>query len=444
MTTLPGLAATQHSPYREVGGEPQLDPGRQLPPALEAAVGASVDESKALSLAGRVATQASLPVYPLTTSLAVYKITALAPLMAERIALLKYPQDSDKALAAIKKDHNAFKLLDQRFRATAAIALASVQEADASQLAFADPSLLSNPNFMLEATKINYGALRYGSLYLRRNPVFILEAGKVDSRALQYASLGLKRNPDFRSSIAKLTGRQLEDPKIKPRAKPEFTHPDFTEIDMGSAAVRSGLLPLESVESSSLRAGSKRGREKPDSTLSTSNQIDMWSETGAQFPSGHPRLESLESSIPPAGIKRPRATGSTAMKDRLMATTATKSDPVGLPPRQDVGGIKRHGYLVPYSKEDAYLGRSEERALGKYSLAHVTVEPKYREAYMTVLSKLVDISDVDDYLEFNLKDYAAIMKRPIGLPTFLHVGSIKEMDGNLGVFARENIPVNTS
>jgi hypothetical protein len=424
MTTLPGLVATQHSPYTEVRGEKQLAPGTQVPPALQATIGAGADEGKALSLAGRVVPQLSLPLGPLPNSLADYKITGPEPLMLDAIIHLRYPEDSDKALAAVEKDHNAFKFLHLRFRANPAIALSSVRKADASQLAFADPSLLSNPDFMLKASMINYGALRYGSLYIRRNPEFILEAGRIDSRALQYASPGLKRNPHFISATAKLTGIVLEPGKPKPRVKPEFTHPDFTEIEMGSRGVLSGPLPQESVESSSLPAGSKRGREKPDSTLSTSTQIDMVRAAGV-------------------AIKKPRASCSTAMKDRHLESAAIKGAVDRLLPGEEVGRIKKHGYLAPYSKEDSYLGKDEKAALAKYSLPHVSVEAKHTEAYLAIISKVQDISDVDDYLALNLKDYEAMMTSPIGLPTFLHVGSITEMGGNLGVFARENIAPNT-
>jgi hypothetical protein len=424
MTTLAGLVAIEHSPYTEVRGDQQLARGTQVPPALQAAIGASADEGKALSLAGRVAPQGTLPLQPLPGSLAVYKTTGTEPLMVEPITLLRHPQDYHIALASVEKDHNTFKFLNQRFRATPTIVLASVRKGDASQLAFADVSLLSNPDFMLEATKINYGALRYGSLLLRRNPIFILEAGKIDSRALHYASPGLKRNPHFIGDCAKLTGIVVEPAKAKPRAKPEFTHPDFTEIEMGSARIPCGPLPQESVESSSLPAGSKRGREKPDSTLSTCKQIDMVRAGGG-------------------AIKKPRASGSTAMKARHLDSAATKGALDPLLPEEEVGRIKKYGYLAPHSKKDSYLGEHVKAALAKYSLAHVSVEAKYSEAYMAIISKVQDISDVDDYLAMNLKDYEAMMQSPIRLPTFLHVGTIREMGGNLGVFARENIAPNT-
>ncbi len=120
--------------------------------------------------------------------------------------------------------------------------------------------------------------------------------------------------------------------------------------------------------------------------------------------------------------------------------------PVVRKPICDKGGVR---YLFPYSKVRPYLTKAVKEALTRYSLPHIEVKETDQDAYKSVLTKkVIDLdllpprSPFKTLLKF-IKHYDAVMKDRIGLPTFLHVGEIKEMGDNLGVFAREDIVSST-
>ncbi|MCX6991024.1 MAG: DUF4116 domain-containing protein [Chlamydiae bacterium] len=440
MTTSTGLVVPpQHSLHREVGGDEQLAPGTLFPPAIRAAIGMGHDHAKALSLEGRVGPQAALPVQPLPTSVAEKKFAkrfGIERTIADLTTNLIYPRDRLKALAAVQNNNKAFTFLDSSFRADSTIVLASIQKNDASQLPFADSSLKENPIFMLEATKIYHGALRYASIHLRRNPRFMLDAAKIDARALHYASPSLKENPAFRDAAAKIAGREIEPaPKVKSRA-PEA----LTLLALKHSALAPQITPVAHTHLLDLIALLP---DSLDDLMEDHPLIDRGDAAGAGVPSAPPPVESLPSSSSTAGKKRRREPDHRVKKDLVPVAPAGKGDRDGLITRRDAVGIKKPVYLVPYSSTDSYLGKDEAAALTKYCLAHVSVEPEHAEAYKRAISKVLDISKVDDDLGLHLKDYAAMMESPIGLPTFLHVGHIKEMGDNLGVFAREAISANT-
>jgi len=133
-------------------------------------------------------------------------------------------------------------------------------------------------------------------------------------------------------------------------------------------------------------------------------------------------------------------------RGRLARESEKTVVPVVRKPICDKGGVR---YLFPYSKARPYLTKAVTEALTDYSLAHIEVKEKDQEAYSSVLTKkMIDLdllpesNPLKTLLKF-IKHYNTVMEDPIGLPTFLHVGEIKEMGNNLGVFAREDIASST-
>ncbi|MCX6989588.1 MAG: DUF4116 domain-containing protein [Chlamydiae bacterium] len=237
MTPTTGLASPQHLPLRAVGEltvAAQSAPGPQIPPAVQAAIGA-YEPDLAPSLQGRVAPQAVAaplvqpPVAPEILE-AIQRVggvqflrdneglrndhaIVLAAVTQNSEALVyaspRLGNDRDIVLAAVTQNGGALRSASEGLRNDHAIVLAAVTQ-NGGALVYASEGLRNDPVIVLAAVTQNGEALVYASPRLRNNHDIVLAAVTQNGVALRYASEGLRNHPTIVLAAVTQNGLVLE------------------------------------------------------------------------------------------------------------------------------------------------------------------------------------------------------------------------------------------